>query len=162
MKKYKLYHLFWLLPAYLLFLGIQQTAVYFGINKTYSYGKKYLAKVDYAHLNNLQAQTNGVAILSFKTDEGKQIKQKMTLPIQMTEEVQNYTNIPVRYLADSFEPIVITPTYSFQKNMTLIDIGIIIISLGITVGIAIYIEKYYYKRRKLNLPDHLSLEIVNS
>jgi len=158
----KLYHLFWLIPAYLLFLGIQQTSVYFGVQQTYKNGHSLVAKVDYYHLNNLQAQTNGVVILSFKTPEGKQIKQKMTLPIQMGEEIQDYTNIPIRYMESSFEPIVMIPTYSFQKNMTLIDIGIIVISLFITVGIAVYIEKYFVKRQKLHKPDHLTLEITDN
>jgi hypothetical protein len=157
----KLYHLIWLLPAYLLFLGIQQTMVYFGVQKTYNSGHSYVAKVDYYRINNLQAQTNGVVILSFNTKEGNQIRKKLTLPVQMAEEIQDYTNIPIRYLESSFEPIVMIPTYSFQKNMTLIDIGIIIISLVITVGIAIYVERYFAKRGKEGRPDNLTAEITD-
>jgi hypothetical protein len=155
----KLYHLIWLLPAYLLFLGIQQTMVYFGVQKTYNSGHSYVAKVDYYRINNLQAQTNGVVILSFNTKEGNQIRKKLTLPVQMAEEIQDYTNIPIRYLESSFEPMI--PTYSFQKNMTLIDIGIIIISLVITVGIAIYVERYFAKRGKEGRPDNLTAEITD-
>lgn len=157
----KLHYLIWLLPAYLLFQGIYQVIVYNGMLKTYKDGQSYMAKVDYFRINNLQAQTNGVITLSFTTKDGHYVHQRMTLAVQLAEEVSNYNEIPVRYLRNSSMPIIMIPPYSFDKNMVKINIAICALSFLITMGIAYYVERYFGKKKHGEIPDGFSFEFAS-
>lgn len=158
----KLHYLIWFLPAYLLFQGIYQVIVYNGMIKTYAEGTSYMANVDYFRINDMQAQTNGVIILSFTTKDGQHIRQKMTLAVQLAEEVRDYNKIPVRYLKDSSMPIIMIPPYSFDKNMVKINIAICVVSFLITLGIAVYVEKYFGRKKRGEVPDGYVFEMAGS
>src|SRR5690606_32310378 len=105
--------LYWLLPAYLLFQSVYQIQVLRGLEKTYAEGQSYTADVVDFRLKNMQAQSNGVIELSFAKEDSSIVDQRMTLPVQMAAQLRQYGKLPVRYLEDSPQPIVIITTYNF-------------------------------------------------
>ncbi len=86
----------------------------------------------------------------------------MTLAVQLAEEVRDYNKIPVRYLKDSSMPIIMIPPYSFDKNMVKINIAICVVSFLITLAIAVYVEKYFGKKKRGEVPDGYVFELANS
>lgn len=147
MSKYNYYYLFWLIPAYLLFLGLHQVSVYYGVIDTYENGSSYTAEVVEFDLKQIAAQTNGYVVLKFHTDSGDEIQQKLSLPVEMAGELQNIKVIPVRYQKEARQNIVIMPTYSMQKNLVLTNIGMAGIGFLITFVIGFFVNRYVRKKR---------------
>jgi hypothetical protein len=94
----------------------------------------------------MQAQSNGVIELRFKIKGGEFIQKRMTLPVQIAALTRQYGKIPVRYLADSRQPIVMIPTYKFHLNMVRINVAILISSFLATVGFGFFVIRW--ARRK--------------
>lgn len=138
--------LYWLLPAYLLFQSVYQIGVLQGLENTYANGESYISDVVDFRLKNMQAQSNGVIELRFETQEGEVIQQRMTLPVQIAAITRQYGKIPVRYLADSRQPIVMIPTYDFHHNMVRINVAILLSSFLATVVIGFFVIRW--ARRK--------------
>jgi len=159
--KYKIYHFIWLIPAWLLFLGIYEVYTYNGLVKTYQEGTSYIANVDYFRMKDLQAQSNGVIILSFDTKEGEHIRKQMTLPVKLAALIQDYTKIPIRYLKDSSEPVVMIPPYNFHRHLFLSNMGILSISVLIAIGIAVWVERHFWKEKHGLIPSIYKFEIVD-
>lgn len=159
--KYKLYHFIWFIPIYLLLQGLYQVYSYNGILKTYQHGTSYISNVDYLKIKNLQAQTNAVIILSFDTKDGQHIRRQMTVPVNMAGMVQNYTKIPVRYLKDSSEPVVMIPTYNFQRHIILSNMGILTISVLIALGVAIWAERHFWLEKRGLKPAGYNFQIID-
>lgn len=139
---HNLLHLFWLIPAGLFYLGIQQTSVVFGLQQTYEEGEMYLAEIIDFEIKQIAAQTNGHLTVEFETSDGEMIRRQLSQPIQNAAQLQNTTHVPVQYLENSFQPIVLVPIYEFHRNMVLANIGIAFIALLITGWIAIRASKY--------------------
>lgn len=157
----KLHYLIWLLPAYLLFQSLYQVDVYHGLTKTYKEGTSYVASVDQFMIRNLQAQSYGSITLSFDTRSGEHIKRTMTLPVKLAQEVKDYEKIPVRYLKKSSEPLIMLPPYIFYRNMIRIYLAIAWLSFAIALGIAIYVERYYWKCRHGLIITDFEFELVD-
>lgn len=138
--------LYWLLPAYLLFQSVYQIGVLQGLENTYANGESYISDVVDFRLKNMQAQSNGVIELRFETQEGEIIQQRMTLPVQIAAITRQYGKIPVRYLADSRQPIVMIPTYDFHHNMVRINVAILLSSFLATAVIGFFVIRW--ARRK--------------
>lgn len=138
--------LYWLLPAYLLFQSVYQIGVLQGLENTYANGESYISDVVDFRLKNMQAQSNGVIELRFETQEGEIIQQRMTLPVQIAAITRQYGKIPVRYLANSRQPIVMIPTYDFHHNMVRINVAILLSSFMATVVIGYFVIRW--ARRK--------------
>lgn len=158
----KLHYLIWLLPAYLLFQSLYQVDVYRGLTKTYKEGTSYIANVDQLMVRNLQAQSYGSITLSFDTKSGDHIKRTMTLPVKLAQEVKDYEKIPIRYLKASSEQIVMIPPYIFYRNMVRIYIAIAWLSFAIALGVALYVERFYWKRRHGLVITDYEFELVDS
>ncbi len=124
MNKYYFIFLIWLLPAYFLFQGGYQVLTYYGIEKTYIEGESYVADVLEFDVKQIAAQTNGYVILRFKTRTGETITKQLALPVQMAQVIMKSEQIPVRYLADSFKPIVMMSVYDLQKSIILVNMAV--------------------------------------
>lgn len=158
----KLHYLIWLLPAYLLFQSVYQVIVYRGLTKTYKEGTSYIANVDQFMIRNLQAQSYGSITLSFNDKEGEHIQRTMTLPVKLAQEVKDYEKIPVRYLKDSSEPIVMIPPYHFYRDMVRIFIAIAFLAFILGLGVAITVERHYWKRRHGLAISGFEFELVDT
>ncbi|PWN07265.1 hypothetical protein [Rhodohalobacter mucosus] len=161
MTKYHSIYLIWLLPLYFLFQFGYQVATYQGISNTYSNGDSYLANVVEFDVKQIAAQTNGYVILKFSTDGGKTIEQKLTLPVQMAQAIMESEVIPIRYLEDSFKPIVMLPTYELQKSVIKVNFGVMGIGLIITVILSFFASRYAASKIKYG-DREIEIERVDS
>jgi hypothetical protein len=137
--------LYALVPLYLLFQSIYQINVLQGLSQTYEKGESYVADVIYFRLKNMQAQSNGVIELRLQTKDGQTIDTKMTLPVQMAAITRAYGKLPVRYLAESSQPIVIMPTYSFHLNMVRMNVAILVSSFITTLILGFWVLRWARK-----------------
>lgn len=142
MSKYKFIYLTWLLPAYLLFLTLHQVLVFYSIGDTYTNGDSYVASVVDFRITQIAAQTNGYVVLKFVTNSGEEVQQKLSLPVEMAEMINDLQQIPIRYQKGTFENIVMIPTYKQQRSLVLSNIGIALLGFLITLGIAWTAHKY--------------------
>lgn len=150
-SNYKLLYLIWLLPAYLLFLMLHQTAVFYGIVDTYDNGTSYTAEVVDFELKQIAAQTNGYIVLKFNTNDGDKVQQQLSLPVEMAGKLQEIRVIPIRYQEGAFQNIVMMPTYSTQKGLILTNLAIAAVGFFIALFVAYLVHKYV--RRKLSGPE---------
>ena len=147
-------YLYWLLPAYLLFQTVYQIQVLRGLEHTYEQGESYVADVVDFRLKNMQAQSNGIIELKFDIAGGETVQKRMTLPVQMAAQTRQYGKIPVRYLADSPQPIVMIPTYDFHHNMVRINVAILLSSFLATMIMGYFVFKWSRRVR-----DEVELKI---
>lgn len=146
-------YIYWLLPAYLLFQTVYQVQVLRGLEMTYGKGESYVADVVDFRLKNMQAQSNGIIELKFDINSGETVQKRMTLPVQIAAITRQYGKIPVRYLADSPQPIVMIPTYDFHHNMVRINVAILASSL-----LATLIMGYFVLRWSRRIRDEADLK----
>jgi len=151
MNKYKLLYFIGLIPAFLLFLCIHQAAVYYGIIHTFDNGNSYTAEVIEFELKQIAAQTNGYVVLKFNTAEGEQIRQKLSLPVEMAGELQKSRVIPVRYQENAFQNIVMIPTYKTQKGLILTNMAMAFVGFLIALFVLFLVHRYV--RKKSSLPE---------
>lgn len=148
MSKYHLIYLTWLIPGFLLFLMVHQILVYGGIINTYENGSSYTAEVLEFEVKQIAAQTNGYIVLTFTTDRGNKITQKLSLPIEMAGKLQELQIIPIRYQQDAFQNIVLIPAYDTQKGLVLTNIAMA--GLGLLITLFVAWAAHRYARRKLS------------
>jgi hypothetical protein len=151
MNKYKFFYLIWLIPAYLLFLGIHQVAVFYSIVDTFENGVSYNAEVVDFDIKQIASQTNGYIILRFDTATGETIQQRLSLPIEMAGKLTDIRLIPIRHHDSNFQNIVMVPTYSTQKGLVLTNMAMALVGFLIALFVAIAVHRH--ARRKLNGPD---------
>lgn len=147
MTKYHFIYLIWLLPAYLLFLFLHQTAVFNGVSDTFENGRSYTAKVVDFDIKQIAAQTNGYVVLSFETEEEEAIRRRLSLPVEMAAGIQETRVIPVRYQPGAFQEIVMVPTFQTQKGLALTNMGMSMVGLLITLVVAWFSHRF--ARRKI-------------
>ena len=146
MTKYHFIHFIWLLPAYFLFQFGYQVAIYQGINSTYNTGESYIANVVEFDVKQIAAQTNGYVILNFSTTDGDTIEQKLTLPVQMAQAIMESEVIPIRYREDSFNQIVMMPTYELQKSVVKVNLGVTGIGIIVTIILSLFSSRYALRK----------------
>lgn len=151
-------YIYWLLPAYLLFQTVYQVQVLRGLEMTYDGGESYVADVVDFRLKNMQAQSNGIIELKFDINSGETVQKRMTLPVQIAAITRQYGKIPVRYLADSPQPIVMIPTYDFHHNMVRINVAILASSLLATLIIGYFVFRW---SRRIRDESELKFERVD-
>jgi len=150
--------IYWLLPAYLLFQTVYQIQVLRGLEKTYEQGESYIADVVDFRLKNMQAQSNGIIELKFDIAGGETVQKRMTLPVQLAAQTRQYGKMPVRYLADSPQPIVMIPTYDFHHNMVRINVAILVSSFLGTLIMGFFVFRW---SRKIGTEAELKFERVD-
>ncbi len=151
-------YIYWLLPAYLLFQTVYQIQVLYGLETTYEQGESYVADVVDFRLKNMQAQSNGIIELKFDIAGGQTVQKRMTLPVQLAAQTRQYGKIPVRYLADSPQPIVMIPTYDFHHNMVRINVAILISSFLGTLIMGFFVFRW---SRKIGTEPELKIERID-
>lgn len=134
MKKWV--YLTWLIPGWLLFLGLYQANVMRGLIDTHTDGQNLTAFVVEFDIKYISSQTNGYVILRF-TPPGEAARvEKLGLPVQVAAKIQDMAAISIRYKPDSSVPIVMLPTFPFQRSTMIVNLAIMTVSLLITSLIA--------------------------
>lgn len=151
MNRYKLFYLFWLLPAGFLFLVLHQGAVYYGLTDTYENGTSYTAEVVEFELKQIAAQTNGYVVLRFETSDSEEIQRQLSLPVEVAGSLQDIRVIPVRYQPGAYQEIVLMPTYESHKN--LIWTNVLMASVALLITFFIGLAAHRFARKKLNEKD---------
>lgn len=159
MKKYYFTFLVWLLPGYFLFQGSYQLLVYNGLNDTYENGESYVADVIDFEVKQIAAQSNGYVILNFFTNSGHEIEQQLGLTVQMAQLLTDSELIPIRYLENSFVPVVITTTYNLQKDIIRVNLAVSLFGFIATVLIALWFSRFALHRLRHG-EEAMEIEIV--
>lgn len=148
MNKYYFIYLIWLLPLYFLYQFGYQATTYFGLQNSFENGTSYVATVIDFDVKQIAAQTNGYVVIEFTTSDDEVITEQLGLPVQMAQVIMDSELIPIRYLADSFKPIVLMPTYDLQQSVIKVNLGVTAIGLVVTIIIALYGSRFAAKRIK--------------
>ncbi|WP_421774184.1 hypothetical protein [Gracilimonas sp.] len=156
MNNYRLLYFFWSIPAYLLFLVIQQGLVYQSSIDTYENGTTYLAEVTDFDIKQIAAQSNGYVDIRFETED-ELIERRLSLSVQMAQELMKTSNIPIRYQKGAFQEIVLYPTFNIQKSTSLFNTSVAFIGLVVTVISGFFVNRYV--RRKVTDKDDEKFEI---
>lgn len=156
MNKYRLLYFYWLIPVYLLFLVVQQGMVHKGAQDTYENGETYLAEVTDFEIKQIAAQSNGYVNIRFEVD-GETIERRMTLSIQMAQELMESNMIPLRFKKDSFQEIVLYPTYEIQRSTSLFNLSVAFIGFVVTSVFGFFVNRYI--RRKVSNVNEDKFEI---
>jgi hypothetical protein len=120
--------------------------VYKGAIDTYENGQTYLAEVTDFDIKQIAAQANGYVNIRFEVD-GEIIERKLSLSIQMAQELMESSNIPIRYQPGTFQEIVLYPTFEIQKSTSLVNMGVAFIGFVVTVIAGVFVNRYI--RRKV-------------
>lgn len=146
MNKFHLIYLAWLLPLYFLAMHTYQWITLNGAERTYEEGESYVADVIDFDVKQIAAQTSGYIVLAFDTIEGEEIEQRLSLSVQMAQVISDSERIPIRYLSDSPQDIVIMSTYSLQRNVIRVNLAVTMIGLITGLIIAYYASRYARRR----------------
>lgn len=145
MNKYRFLYFYWVVPAYLLFLVFQQGMVYKGAIDTYENGTTYLAEVTDFDIKQIAAQSNGYIDIKFEVD-GETIERRLSLSVQMAQELMESSNIPIRYQKGTMQEIVLYPTFNIQKSTSLFNMSVAFIGLVVTVISGFFLNKYIKRK----------------
>lgn len=151
MNNYRILYLYWLLPAYLLFLTVQQGLVYRGAIDTFENGTTYLAEVTDFDIKQIAAQSNGYVDIEFEAEDTV-IARRLSLSVQMAQEIMESPVIPIRYKKDNFQEIVLYPTYEIQKSTSLYNMSVAFTGL-IVLGIFGFFVNRYIRRKLIDEND---------
>ena len=146
----RLLYFFWILPLYMGFITMQQIAVHFGTLQTYERGVSIAADVTDFDIKQIAAQSNGYVVITFPLPNGNQTERKLSLSIQMAQRIIDTQVIPIRYLEESWQPIVMIPTYELQKSTSFLNSIIAFIGFIITITAAIFATKYIHTSKQEN------------
>ena len=146
----RLLYFFWILPLYMGFITMQQIAVHFGTLQTYERGVSIAADVTDFDIKQIAAQSNGYVVITFPLPDGNQTERKLSLSIQMAQRIIDTQVIPIRYLEESWQPIVMIPTYELQKSTSFLNSIIAFIGFIITITAAIFATKYIHTSKQEN------------
>lgn len=151
--KYRFLYLIWLLPSYLAFIMVQQANVYLGTINTYANGTSIAADVTDFDVKQIAAQSNGYVVINFKTPDGEILERKLSLSIQMAQRIMDTQVIPIRYQPDTYQEIVMIPTYDLQKSTSLVNMVIALIGLLAVIFASVLVTKFANKRASGNNDD---------
>lgn len=159
---YKLGYLFWFIPLFFLGLTIHQAAVYQGVKTTYKEGTSYTAKVLDFDTKQIVSQTSSYVVLEFDTKEGKTIRRKLTLPVEISGKISDSRIIPVRYYPNSFQEIIIIGAYDAHTSMTLANIAMAAFALLATTILGWGITRWIRSKTGQQSPKKLIIENINT
>lgn len=141
-KRVKLWYLLWLLPAYLLGMNLHMLAIYNGLGNTYDHGRSYLADVVHFEIKQIAAQTNGSITVRFTPDGEQEVTRRLSQPIQNAAQLQASEIMPIRYMAESYQPIVLVPIYEFHKRMVLVNMAMLTVAFLLALAAALTAHRY--------------------
>ena len=146
----RLLYFFWILPLYMGFITMQQITVHLGTLQTYEQGVSIAADVTDFDIKQIAAQSNGYVVINFPLPDGTQAERKLSLSIQMAQRIIDTQVIPIRYLEDGWQPIVMIPTYELQKSTSFLNAIIALIGFIITFTAAIFATNYIRRSKREN------------
>tara|TARA_R110000868_G_scaffold37111_14_gene131626 strand:+ start:36972 stop:37454 length:483 start_codon:yes stop_codon:yes gene_type:complete len=158
--KYSFIYLVWLLPAYLLFIIVQQGLVHQGTIDTYENGVSIASDVLDFDVKQIAAQSNGYVLIKFPTPEGEVIERKLSLSIQMAQRIMDTSVIPIRYKKGNFQEVVMIPTYDLQRSTSLSNMGVALIGFLALVFFSFLGTRYATNKIK-NGDENLVIERVD-
>lgn len=161
MSKYRLLSLYWLIPSFLLFLVIQQFSVYSGAKTTYESGDVYEAQIIDFDMKQIAAQSNGYVVIEFTTNSGQKIERRMTLSIQMGQQVMQSSVLALSYKKDAYPEIVLHATYALQVKTSLFNAGVAFIGLIVTLIAGVYVQKFSNRKSENEAIDDFNIERVD-
>ncbi|XWN38767.1 MAG: hypothetical protein ROO71_07390 [Balneola sp.] len=161
MSKYRLLTFYWLIPAYLLFLVSQQGLVYIGAKDTIDEGIRYEADVLDMEVKQIAAQSNGYIVIAFETNSGTRIERKMTLSIQMTQQLLQSSKVELSYRKGGYPEIVLLPTYELQVKTSLFNASVAFLGLIVTLIAGISVQKYINRKSADETGDDFNIERID-
>lgn len=156
MNKYKFLYLFWLIPAYFLFLGLQQTAVYYSMEYTRHSGEAYIAEIIDFGIEQIAAQRSGHITIRFNTTQGKTKTLSIGISGETTSRLSKLRMVPIRYAKEAFVKVVFIPTYELQRGFILSNMAMAAVAFIITFFVGLIAHR---KARKLPKEDKKELVI---
>ncbi|MBP3193637.1 hypothetical protein [Natronogracilivirga saccharolytica] len=156
-----LWYLLWLLPLYLFGMAVHMGAVYYGLDKTWEEGESYLADIVHFEIKQIAAQTNGSITVRFETDDGEEITRKLSQPIQNAAQLQASEMMPIRFMENSYQPVVLVPIYDFHKQMVLVNLAVLLVAIIITFFIALTAHRFASRKIGGKDPEQ-KFEIIDS
>lgn len=143
--------LVWILPVWLGYQLFYQGVVLYGLQQTYNNGEAVSATVQDFRIKQIAAQTNGYIILDFMPSDGQHVNQKLSLPVQLAAPLMSLPLVDIRFLRESPQPIVMTPVYRFHRNMVIVNMAVLVLSVLVTLAIAVWATRRI--GRKLTSPS---------
>lgn len=153
-KYFRLIHLFWVFPAYLVFLSFHQTAVFYGMKSTLNNGERITANVLDAQIKRIASQSNGWVIVEFKDENSEKQTSKLGLPVNIASKLMMDPELEIQYKADSFVPIVIKKTADLHLNVVLINLAIALISSVSLITIMFFASRFAERKFRTEGKDH--------
>lgn len=157
LRFYRLTHLLWFIPAYLLFLSFHQFSVFSGMTRTATNGEEITATVVDAKIKRIASQANGWVIVSFQDKNQVMHEQKLGLPVNIASKLMLDPTLTVRYDQSSFIPIVIMKTYDVHKNVVLINLAIAVIATITLIIVSWLASKFAENKIRLAGTDELQI-----
>jgi len=161
MSKYRLLTFYWLIPAYLFFLVSQQAMVYVGAKDTVEEGIRYEADVLDMEVKQIAAQSNGYIVIAFETNTGTRIERKMTLSIQMAQQLLESAKVKLSYRKGGYPEIVLLPTYQLQVKTSLFNGGVAFLGLIVTLIAGVRVQKYSNRKSADETGDDFTIERID-
>ncbi len=128
--------LVWLIPLALAALAAHQGRVLTALIGTYTDGGDVMAQVEDFDIKHISSQTNGYVVLRFTPEGEPEQVRKLSLPVQIAAKIQDSAIIPIKYRAGSSQPVVMVPTYPFHRNIVLVNLAILVVSVFTTAVLA--------------------------
>lgn len=160
MSKYRFLYAYWFIPAYLFFLVFQQAMVHKGSIDTYENGESYLAEITGFEIKQIAAQSNGYVEIKFTVD-GEVIERRLSLSIQMAQELMESSSVPLRYQEGAYPDIVLFPTYEIQKSTSLFNMSVAAVGVIITFIAGIILNRFIKRRSADEHADEFNIERVD-
>ncbi len=160
MTKYHFIYAIWLLPLYFLSMNLYQLNIYTSISKTWESGESYMADIADIEIKQIAAQTNGYVVLQFEPEGGPAVRETLSMPVQMIQTLLQSNRVPIRYLPDSSQDIVVVPTYNLQRQIIRVNLGVTLIGL-IATGVIAWFASRFARRRILHGEEKLIIERID-
>lgn len=131
--------LLWLIPAYLIFLTLHQYSIYSINSDIVEKGTAIEATVTDFRIKHIASQTNGYIVLGFTIPDTEEIiRKKLSLSVQIAAQLIGKNLIPIRYLPNRGEEVIMMPTYELQQEVVLINM-LITISSALVLGFVSFV-----------------------
>jgi hypothetical protein len=147
---------------YLFFLVSQQAMVYVGAKDTVEEGIQYEADVLDMEVKQIAAQSNGYIVIAFETNSGTNIERKMTLSIQMAQQLMQSSKVELSYRKGGYPEIVLLPTYELQVKTSLFNGAVAFLGLIVTLIAGVRVQKYINRKSADETGEDFNIERVDS
>ena len=89
--------------------------MYRGTIDTYNNGSIAADVLDF-DIKQIAAQSNGYVVLNFTTSTGENIEKRLSLSVQMAQQIMDIGVIPIRFQKNTYQEIVMIPVTRNSKE----------------------------------------------